>query len=367
MVEQCDSPQQPERFAGHLQDVHALCVDGNLVATGSRDTSTRLYDRASGECVKVFGRGVPRGELQHVKGRDVPPIVGNTKPESGGHSSDVNSVCLSSSRGVLYTAGECLGSTDFVKAWDLETGVFLQDLQGHHEGVFALAKSEKRGLLFSASTDRTVRVWDMNTNQCVHVLEEHTDKVRCLHWDEEHELLLSGSHDNQVFAWSPKDWTMQFKLTEHKDWVTSVTACPDHIATTSTDKTTKLWDWKGNLVQSFTHESWAVSCCFFQDLILTALGDGTLTAHNVSTKERAWNFAAHKEHNPVSMIVPLTEDRVLTCSWDSTVKEWSREGLDQAGQAAGPQASKQAVEAIEPAEAVDSVLDGDIFGADDVQ
>jgi len=362
MVEQCEPLQQPERFAGHIQDVHAVCVDGDLVATGSRDTSARLYDRASGELLHVMGNAVPRGDLQHVKGRVTAPILGNVNPESG-HSCDVNSVCLSSASGVLYTAGECLGNHEFVKAWDIETGAALGNLQGHQEGVFALDKSESRKLLFSGSTDRTVRVWDMNTNQCTHVLKEHSDKVRCVHWDEEHQLLLTGSHDTQLLVWSPLDWTVQLKLLAHKDWVTSVTASPDYIASTSTDKTTKLWDWSGQLVHSIEHQSWAVWCCFFQDLILTALGDASVSAHRPDSCAKLWSLSdAHAEHNPVSMIVMTSQDCVLTSSWDGTVREWTRSQLDEAGKADEPQASTQVLETPQ-----EVGLDDDIFGSDAVQ
>eukprot|EP00656_Telonema_subtile_P027110 TRINITY_DN2910_c0_g2_i2.p1 TRINITY_DN2910_c0_g2~~TRINITY_DN2910_c0_g2_i2.p1 ORF type:complete len:381 (+),score=86.40 TRINITY_DN2910_c0_g2_i2:145-1287(+) len=367
MVEQRAMPEQSERFCGHLQDVHTVCADEHFVASGSRDTSARLYDRATGKFLRGFGRPVKRGDLQHIKGRDVPPVLGNANPENGGHSADVNAVCMWPDKGLLYTGADCLGTQDSVKAWDMRSGAQVADLKGHTEGVFALALCTTRGLLFSGSTDRTIRVWDTNTNQCVQVLEGHADKVRCLHWDEDHQLLLSGAHDNEVFAWSPEDWTVQFKLTGHKDWVTSITASSEHIATTSVDKTTRIWGFDGVLLQTLTHQNWAASCCFFQDLLVTALGDATLAAHSLSGTP-LWCIPACMEHNAVSTVL-AAGDTLLSSSWDGTVREWSVEQLEAAAAEAGLcEVKGSGVELEEGAtEEEEDVLNGDIFGADDVQ
>lgn len=343
-----------------------MSVDDEFVATGSRDTTARLYSRSTGECLKTFGKPVPRGGLEHIKGRDLPPVLGNSKPEEGGHSGDVNAVCLSTKGGVLYTGADGLGTTDFLKAWDTKTGILLGDMLGHREGVYALAKCEDRGLLFSGSCDRAVRVWDMTTRECLHVLEEHTDKVRCLHWDEEHQVLISGGHDNQVLVWSPETWSVQQRLDGHKDWVTCITSCPDRIVTTSVDKTCRVWDRSGKLLHTLMHDTWVVGCGFYQDLLITALGDASLAAFDSMSWQQQWKLPnAHTEHNAVSGVVQAGE-LLLSSSWDGTVKEWTREQLEEDGEAGAPAEGVKVLEVIEDTEEPDA-LDGDIFGEDDLQ
>merc|ERR1711959_208318 len=102
--------QPSEQFSGHLQDVFTVSVDGSLVATGSRDTTTRLYDRNTGTTLKCFGRGVPRGDLTTIKGRDTAPVLGNTDPTSGGHSADVNAVCVACDRGIVFSGADGMGT-----------------------------------------------------------------------------------------------------------------------------------------------------------------------------------------------------------------------------------------------------------------
>merc|ERR1712166_14906 len=102
--EAVDSETKP--FSGHLQDVHCIDIEGDLVATGSRDCAARVFDRSTGEARFILGTPIRAGPLNKITGKCQDPPVGNKNPGQGGHSMDVNSVCLSSSRGVLYTAGD---------------------------------------------------------------------------------------------------------------------------------------------------------------------------------------------------------------------------------------------------------------------
>eukprot|EP00658_Telonema_sp_P-2_P004383 TRINITY_DN11641_c0_g1_i1.p1 TRINITY_DN11641_c0_g1~~TRINITY_DN11641_c0_g1_i1.p1 ORF type:complete len:370 (+),score=72.80 TRINITY_DN11641_c0_g1_i1:147-1256(+) len=366
VAQMSDDETMDKRFAGHKQDVHCMGLCNNMLATGSRDTTARLYRLESGRCIRSLGSGVARGGLESVKGRTAPPVLGNKNPENGGHSSDVNAVCFVEGGKVLLTGGECLGSGDFLKAWDVESGRLIKNLEGHTEGVWAIACSHERRLVFSASSDRTVRVWSTESLECIQIIENHTDKVRALWWDERSDRLISGGHDNRVIVWNPEDWSVQLELAGHRDWVTSVWSNQEMIVSTSTDKTCKIWDLEtGTCVQTLTHETWVVSSCMFQDLLIVALGDAKIAVYgsNSNSWELLWIVEAHQEHNAVSAVLQAGEDLLLSCSGDGTIKEWCRESLEQ--QAGRVTVAPTKVLEIEQA-SQESLLDGDIFGDDDV-
>jgi len=336
--EAVDSETKP--FSGHLQDVHCIDIEGDLVATGSRDCAARVFDRSTGEARFILGTPIRAGPLNKITGKCQDPPVGNKNPGQGGHSMDVNSVCLSSSRGVLYTAGEGFGTRDFMKVWNLKTGELIQDMDGHMEGVFALTKAEELGLLFSASVDRTIRVWDMNTHKCLHVLEEHTDKVRCLYWNAERRELLSGG--DELLVWNADDWTVKHKLEGHKDWVTSVCVDGEMVVSTSVDKTCRVWDFEGNLQRTLEHDAWLNTACVLDGQIITGCGNATIASWDLETWERKWSFMAHKECHAVSTVKPIGDGRLFTASWDGSIKCWTPDELSQEGAAA---AEKEAAEA----------------------
>lgn len=69
--------------------------------------------------------------------------------------------------------------------WSLRTGQVRRHLlsgseyQGHDKEITALALSQDRKFLVSASSDKTLKIWDMDREQLTRTLIGHTDEVRC--------------------------------------------------------------------------------------------------------------------------------------------------------------------------------------------
>merc|ERR1712086_781050 len=96
--EAVDSETKP--FSGHLQDVHCIDIEGDLVATGSRDCAARVFDRSTGEARFILGTPIRAGPLNKITGKCQDPPVGNKNPGQGGHSMDVKPI----GDGRLFTA-----------------------------------------------------------------------------------------------------------------------------------------------------------------------------------------------------------------------------------------------------------------------
>jgi len=174
----------------------------------------------------------------------------------------------------------------------------------HTDAVMSLAwHPQVPARLASGSADKTVKLWDVTTQQAVYTARHHKDKVQSLSWhDEQLDVLLTGSYDRRVYVvdtrqseadtakmnpafvlnadvemvrWNPAD-ANQFiataedgsivccdvratnsneyvwKLQAHEKACTSITfntAIPTMFATSSLDKTVKIWDSK-ELVES---------------------------------------------------------------------------------------------------------------------
>ncbi len=134
-------------LVGHTSGVTALAVlPGGTLASASSDDTVRVWDPATGRCLRVLE----------------------------GHTDDVNALAVLPD-GMAASASE----DGTVRVWDPATGRCLRVLEGHTDWGRALAVLPD-GTLASAGDDHTVLVWDPATGRCLRVLGGHTDDVNAL-------------------------------------------------------------------------------------------------------------------------------------------------------------------------------------------
>jgi len=151
-------------FKGHTNGVMCLQFNETMIASGSYDSTVKLWDIESGK------------ELCTLSG----------------HSSGIR--CLQFDDHKLLS-----GSLDnSIKVWDLKTGKLLRTLNGHTGGVLALHFEGSK--IASGSQDSTVNVWDFKTCSRI-VLRGHTDWVNAVKLDLSSRTLFSASDDCTIRLW----------------------------------------------------------------------------------------------------------------------------------------------------------------------
>ncbi|POR32775.1 Putative E3 ubiquitin ligase complex SCF subunit scon-2 [Tolypocladium paradoxum] len=151
-------------FKGHENGITCLQFDDNVLATGSYDTTIKIWNIETGEVLRTLR----------------------------GHTSTVR--CLQFDDSKLIS-----GSFDkTIKIWNWQTGECLSTLQCHTEGV--LSVHYDGCTLASGSIDKTVKIFSFDTKQTFN-LRGHTDWVNHVRIDSPSRTIFSASDDMTVKLW----------------------------------------------------------------------------------------------------------------------------------------------------------------------
>ncbi|WP_433714488.1 WD40 repeat domain-containing serine/threonine protein kinase [Nocardia sp. CA-084685] len=290
-------------LTGHTGPVLSVAFspDGTLLATGSWDTTVRIWDTRTHQPVEQ-------------------PLTD--------HDDQVYSVAFSPDGTLLAT-----GSWDTtVRIWDTRTHQPVgQPLTGHTGRVNSVAFSPDGALLATGSWDTTARIWDTHTHQPVgQPLTGHTDPVSSVAFSSDGTLLATGSWDTTARIWDTRTHQpVGQPLTGHTDRVNSVAFSPDGtlLATASDDKAVRVWDTRTHqpVGQPLTgHTHWVYSVAFSSDGALLATGSRDTTV-------RVWNTRTHQpvgqlltgHTDPVNSVAFSPDGTLLaTGSQDKTARLW---------------------------------------------
>lgn len=274
---------------GHVGWVRCLEVDpldNEWFATGSNDTTVKIWDLATGKL----------------------------KLTLAGHAMTVRDVAISQRHPYLFSASE----DKMVKCWDLEKNHIIRDYHGHLSGVHTVDIHPTLDLIATAGRDGVVRLWDIRSRTAVMTLVGHKSpitKVHCLPVDPQ---VVSSSTDATVRLWDITAGKSCKILTHHKRSVRDFNLNPSEFSMVSAC-TDDIRSWKlpeGALLTNFSSESSGIinTLSVNQDNVLFAGGDnGMLSFYDYKS--------GHKYQSMATQEVPgslESERAILTSAFDGT-------------------------------------------------
>ena len=244
-------------FQGHTGKVTSLCLssDNRSVLSGSTDQTLKLWDVATGQCVRTFKghtdtvnsvslsfdgqRALSGSADKTLKLWDI--ATGRCVRTLGRYIYGVSSVFLSGDGRWALSGGRHGG----LRLWEVETGRCLRVFGGERESVFSVYLSVDARWALTGGHGHTLKLWDVATGHCVRTFAQHgygeVESV-CLSYDSH--WALSGGFDETLKLWEMATGRCLRTFTGHTGGVNSVCLSTDArwALSGSWDQTLKLWD-----------------------------------------------------------------------------------------------------------------------------
>lgn len=168
-----------------------------------------------------------------------PPMQHNTRFVCQGHSSRVTAVAWSP--GGTHIASASYDKT--VRIWDMAHGFSIITYKGHRDRVQAVTWSPDGRRVASAGDDCTAQVWDSATGSHLFTFRGHPLPINALSWSPDGKYLASASDDGTVQVWEATNGAVAFTHRGHRGRVLTVAWSPDgkRIASGGEDKTVQVW------------------------------------------------------------------------------------------------------------------------------
>jgi WD40 repeat protein len=242
--------KQLDVLRGHNREV--VCVafsptNANLLASGSRDTSARLWN-----------------------------LETRTKFNLVGHTGAVTAIAFSSDE--LTGDKVFTGSTDrMVRCWGVSSGKCQYTLTLHSATVTAISCSPDGKYFASASEDKQVWIVAVATKTKIRKFSDHTNWVNGLAFSSDSTMLATCSHDKTARIYGVRTGECLFVL-RHDDRITSVAFLnEDRLLVTGSDRSiVHTWDVAtGTCLDVFAVQTRPVKTIVSlrPDLIATGAGD----------------------------------------------------------------------------------------------
>lgn len=250
-----DSMIEPtKQFKGHASPVtQVVSVDQRRFLSSSWDTTVRLWEADTGDCIRTFR----------------------------GHGDWVTDISVLDSKHFIS------GSDDrSIKLWSFDKDECIRTFVGHSSFVKSLG-SVNGDRFLSGSRDRTVKLFSVSTGHCLQTFKGHTDVVSAI-VSLRSDMFASGSHDCSVKIWNVSSETCSKTLGGHTGVIKSLAAVSENeLISGSDDKTIRLWNVdSGRCLREFgSNDALVFSVIHLCEGFFLSCGGHSIKVYNIQTGE----------------------------------------------------------------------------------
>lgn len=216
-----------------------------------------------------------------------------------GHSNNVTSVGFQKDHKWMYTSSEDMT----VKIWETRAAGCQRDYESRAQ-INDAVLHPNQGEIFAGDSDGLIRVWDLTANLCSYELvPEPRVPIRSICIASDASILVAANNNGTCYVWRPNigaPYEPVHKISAHSKYCLKCVLSPDcrYLATTSSDKTIKLWSVKEDFklyrtLEKHTQWVWDVAWSADSAYIVSASSDRTAILWEVATGEPIVEYQGH--------------------------------------------------------------------------
>lgn len=323
-----------QKRSAQLREIAALNASSEAFLLSHQQLESVIASiKAGRELKQVFA---PAQDIQITTAATLQQAITNTQEINRlfGHNQQVNAIAF-------YPSGKIIASASddrTLKIWSTD-GRLITSLI-HPQRLTAIAFSPDGKYLAVASVDYNLRIYALDMRclmnnshaECTKLLKsivKHTDVITDVKFSPDSKLIVTASLDKTIKLWQI-DGNLINSWNAHNGWINSIAFSPDGkiIASGGEDNLVKLWRTdNGQLIKTLPGHTARITCVKFSDdgqFIVSGSGDKTIKIWN-NQGELIQTLAAHNDQ--VNHITFIPHSNILaSASADRTIKIWQLDG-----------------------------------------
>ncbi|MGI4020063.1 MAG: WD40 repeat domain-containing protein [Janthinobacterium lividum] len=243
--------------------------------------------------------------------------------ELSGHGNPIFALAFSQKPGIIFTAGNDKGLVE----WSLKTNAFIKVMFPVATSVYAIHCPAGFPFLFAGLRNGTVLVFDFIQQKLLSPLQHHQKPIFDIQSVPEKKELLVASEDGSVSIWNLNDLSLVHSIPVSADTVRSISISTlnKQVAFGCRDNSVRIYDLEDytqiKTLTGHTLPVFSVAYAPLGDYLVSGSRDAQLKIWDSKTFELINNIPAHL-FAINSIAFHPTEPYFATASMDKTIKIW---------------------------------------------
>lgn len=218
-----------------------------------------------------------------------------------------------------------------IHIWNIYKNEIIRFLEGHKDSVICLSINLQTNMLISGSLDTVIKMWNIKNGKCMRNFYGHSDGISSINLNRDGTMILSSSFDGITRIWDTLSGCCLKTIInenniENKGFSTFL-GDQKYILISTMNNEIELWNYELNEIKrrytGHTCNSLVINFCLCNDNRYLASGSEDNNVY-IWDLDNCKIMQILKGHLGSVICVDNSNDKLLSCGLDKSIKIWTR-------------------------------------------